>query len=79
MIQSRGRARFPVESLQAVGRRGVVAGKNLDRHVSTQACVAGPIHFAHSAGIDQREDFIGPETYSGLQYHAQGSPGASES
>ena len=37
---------------------GDLRRQRLDRNGATEACVAGSIHLSHTAGADQREDFV---------------------
>src|SRR5213593_315345 len=45
--------------------RELLAG-NLDRDNAVEAGVARLVHFAHAAGADRREDFVGSEAVSWL-------------
>jgi hypothetical protein len=58
--------RFPAEACEAlrVVREGV--GKDLQRDVAIQLGIARPIHFAHAAGTECRDDFVRATTNAGL-------------
>jgi hypothetical protein len=43
------------------------AGNDFDRDVPLKPLVAGPIHFAHAAGANQRGDRVGPDARTGLE------------
>ena len=44
--------------------------QHLDRDRALQRRVGGAIHFAHPAGAERRDDFVGPEPGTGGQGHA---------
>ena len=47
------------------GRRGDPVRKDLDRDDPFETRVLGPVHFAHAAGAEQRDDFVRTETRAG--------------
>ena len=50
--------RFPLESCEAIGIVGERLRQDLDRDVASQLRIAGPIHFAHAARAEGRDDFV---------------------
>jgi hypothetical protein len=66
MVQ-RGRSPgLPLETLESRRRRrrGAV-GQNLDCHHTVETRVQCPIHFAHPAGTQVADDFVGAEASAG--------------
>ena len=61
MIERRGRPRFPLETFQGLRRRTDPARQNFDGHDSFETRIPCPIHFAHSAGTQRADDFVGAE------------------
>ena len=47
-----------LEATEAVFVLGKVSRQDLDRHLAAQVGVVREIHFAHSAGAEQRLDLI---------------------
>jgi hypothetical protein len=58
MIERREQLGLALEARQAIGIAGDLGRKNLQRRVTLQLRVAGPVNFSHSPGADQREDFV---------------------
>src|SRR5262249_44100095 len=52
-----------------IGRE--VRGQNLDGYDTFQARIARPIHFAHPAGAERREDFVGAQFYARAEGHLE--------
>ena len=69
MAERRSRPRFPLEPRQRLGRHRDTGGQDLDRHHALEARVPGPVHFAHPASAEQRENLVGPEASAGSQGH----------
>jgi hypothetical protein len=42
-------------------------GGDLDGHLAPHARIAGAVDFAHSAGAEGHQDFVGAETSSGSE------------
>ena len=63
---------FALEALFARRIGGEMGRENFDSHGSVEACVAGAIDFAHAAGAEGREDFVGAELGAGSQGHRWG-------
>jgi hypothetical protein len=59
MIQRGDRAGFALETLAALRVRGKIRRQNLDRNVAPEARVARSIDFAHTAGAEGDDDFVG--------------------
>ena len=57
--QRRNRPGFALESAAPFGILGYVGGHDLDRDLAIEPRVARSIDFAHAAGADRREDFVG--------------------
>src|SRR5262249_9814171 len=56
----------PAETLR-VGREG--AREDLDRHVTAELGVAGPVHLAHAAGAERRDDLVVSQAAAGVEAH----------
>ena len=69
VTQGRQRLGFPLEPLPAFGILGEVLGQDLDGDGAIKTGVAGSIDFAHAAGADPGDDFIGTEACAGSQEH----------
>ena len=52
------------------GSAASTAREDLDRDIAVQLRVARPIHLAHAASADHREDFVGADAIAGLEAHA---------
>jgi hypothetical protein len=61
MIQRGYGTRLLLEATQAIGVGGEGSRQNLDGDIASQAEIAGAIDFAHSAGADQCNKFVGSE------------------
>jgi hypothetical protein len=59
VIERCDRARFLLETPQAFGVAGKRFGQNFEGYFAAETRVAGAINFAHSAGADGRDDFVG--------------------
>ena len=60
--------------------RAKACGQDFERHLAVQVRVAGAIHLAHAARAERGDNFIRPESGSGLQGHGFPLPaGASTS
>ena len=71
VVERRGRPRFPLETFQRLRRRGDPVRQHFDRHHPFETRVRGPIHFAHPAGAERADDFVGAEASAGSK--GQGS------
>ena len=58
MVQRGDRSRLLLKSPQAIGIGGKGLLQNFQRHVAQQTRIVRAINFAHSAGADQRNDFV---------------------
>ena len=63
MIQGRDGAGFALEAL------GEILLGDFDSDDPVEARVTGPIHFAHTARTDGREEFIGAESCTSSERH----------
>ena len=61
VAQLRDGARLPLEPLAELRRRGDERRQYLDRHGAVEARVARLEHFAHAAGAEFGQDFVGSE------------------
>ncbi len=59
MIERGNGTRFLLKTPQAVGIGGEGSGQNLDGDIASQALIACAVNFAHTAGADQRNEFVG--------------------
>jgi hypothetical protein len=71
MIERRQHLGFALEACQTVRVLGERFGQDLDGYFSVELGVLGPIHLAHTARADGREDLVGAELRSNS--HAHGS------
>ena len=69
MRERRDSLGFALEAGERRGVGGEVVGQHLDRHVPTQARVAGAVDLAHSTCPEQGEDLVGAEPAAGPQRH----------
>src|SRR5262249_51694077 len=69
MIERSQHFGFALEASHAAGIAGEGLGDYLQRHVALQPGVAGTIDLSHAARADGREDFVGPEMFTGLEVH----------
>ena len=67
MVQRGEHLRFAPEARQPLGIEGEVVGQDLQRDVALQCAVASAIHFAHPAGPEDRENFVGAEASAGRE------------
>ena len=44
-------------------------GEHFDRDLAIEPRIPGPVHLAHAAGAEQRDDFVRTETGTGRQRH----------
>ena len=65
----RHRTRLALEACDAIGIGGEGFRQNLDRDLAAQVRIVSPIHFAHSAGADRADDFVGAEARAGHEGH----------
>src|SRR5688572_24453740 len=56
MVQRGDGPRFLLETAQSIRIAGEGLGKDLDRDLASQTRVTGPIHLAHPAGAEWRDD-----------------------
>ena len=62
VVQGRGRARFLLEALAAIGMGGRVGRQHLDRHVASEPGVGRAIDLSHPARADRGGDAVLAET-----------------
>jgi hypothetical protein len=70
MRELRDRARFALESLARVRRRGEIAGQHFDRDETIEPRVARLVDGAHRPGADRADDLERSEPASTLEVHA---------
>jgi hypothetical protein len=70
MIQRRDRARFTVEAVAQLRIGRERRWQNFDRDRAIEPRVARPIHFAHPARANERDDFVDTKLRSCWQSHA---------
>ena len=58
VVQGRGRARFLLEALAAIGMGGRVGRQHLDRHVAPEPGVGRAIDLSHPARADRGRDTV---------------------
>jgi len=58
MIERGEQTRLAREARAPLGVLREMRRKDLDRDVTTEVRVVRPIHFTHSAGTQQRDDFV---------------------
>src|SRR5262245_5545768 len=61
VIESRRCSCLTLKTLDPLPVRGEFFRQNLDRYVSTQLCVPGPVDLAHSTCTQQAEDSVGAD------------------
>jgi hypothetical protein len=59
--------RFPLEAREAHRVLRHASGKHLDRDLAIELRVARPLHLAHPARAEGRDDLVGAEVVSGEQ------------
>jgi hypothetical protein len=64
VIQSRGGAGFPLETLQGLAIGGKLVGEEFQSDGAAQARIFGLVDFAHAARADERDDLVGAEPLS---------------
>ncbi len=69
MIQRRNCPSLALHPLFEIEIVGEVCRQNLDGNIAPQPCIASAIHFAHAAGAERRQDFIGTELSARGQGH----------
>src|SRR5262245_53818227 len=69
MVERRSGFRFLHEPLQAVFVRRELFRQYLDRYRPIELGVVGKVNFAHTAGTDQRADFVPTELCSRFNIH----------
>src|SRR5262245_58322078 len=72
MIQGREDFGLALESRQPLVIAGDVGRQDFDRDVALQLRIARSIDFAHSAGAEGRDYFVGTEPVSGGERHLLG-------
>ena len=72
MIEGGDGAGFLFEAAEAVGIVGEGGGKDFQGDVAEEAGVAGAVDFAHAAGADEGDDFVGAELGVGWEGHWRG-------
>ena len=65
VIERGGRPRFTLEAFQRLRRRRDSVRQHFDRHHPVETGVRGPIHRAHPAGAERRDDGVGAEASAG--------------
>ena len=69
----RGRGpRFELEAAQTIGVIGEGRGEDLDGHHASELGVVRTVHFAHAAGVNDRDDFVAPQPGTGRKCLAHG-------
>jgi hypothetical protein len=79
MVQRGDGPRFPIEPGAGAGVAGEFSRQHLDRDRAVEPGVAGLVHFAHAAGSERFDDFVGsePRTRSGVHIDRRDStPGS---
>jgi hypothetical protein len=69
MRERRHRLGLPLEPRERGRVSSECLGQDLDRDVAIQLRVAGPIHLAHAACPERREDFVGAQAGAGHEHH----------
>jgi len=69
MRNRRHRTCLALEACDAVGIGGEGFRQDLDRDLAAQVRIVGPIHFAHPAGANRADDFVGAEARAGHEGH----------
>ena len=71
VVEAGDRARFVFEARQAFGVSGHIGRQHLERDVATEAHVPRPIHLAHAAGAERRDDVVATESGACEEGHRQ--------
>ena len=69
VIEGRCCACFTMEAFECLVRDRNRPGENLDCDGAFEACVSSAVDFAHSAGSERRDDFVGTEARASGQGH----------
>ena len=72
VIEAGNRACLALEALANFRRIGQMEGQNLQGHGAVEPRIFRAIDFAHSAGADRCDHFIGTQTRSGSECHLRG-------
>jgi hypothetical protein len=75
--ESSGGAGLGLEAAEPVGGGLSVGGDELDRHLASEAGVAGAVDLAHAPGAERLHDLVGTEPCPGSQRHRPLLPSAS--
>ena len=62
VVEAGDDAGFVFESRQAFRVRGHAGRQYLEGHVTTESVIPGPIHLAHAAGAERRDDVVSTES-----------------
>ena len=62
VVEAGDDAGFMFESRQAFRVRGHAGRQDLERDVTTEAAIPRPIHLAHAAGAERRDDVVSTES-----------------
>src|SRR5262249_44753051 len=76
MVQRAGETGLLLEALKALGVERSPIGDDLERDLTTQSCVTGAIHLAHSPRAEDGDHFVGTDSRSSSQPHAPASVAA---
>jgi len=68
MIERRERLRLALETHQAIGVEGKRLRQDLERNITIEPRVAGPVDLAHPASTERRREGVGPEPGSRRQH-----------
>jgi hypothetical protein len=69
MIERRGGARFPLETMKAFGISRHASREHFDGNVASQPYVSRAIYLPHATSTNQGDDFVGAETNAGRKRH----------
>ena len=69
VVEGGDRLGLALEALAALLVLGEGGGEDLDGDAAVEAGVLPPPDLAHSAGADRRQELVGPEPRSGLNWH----------
>ena len=67
--ERRGRARFPLETLQPVRIGGQLRWEDLDGDVAAQTRIARPVNLSHPSSAERRKNLVRAETLSWGKSH----------
>ena len=69
-VAERGeQTRFALEARQPVAGVGDLLGQDLDRHLTPEARIQRPVHFAHAPASERALDLVRPELLPDLEAH----------